>query len=145
MSLIAYLIVSFIISGDHSAPKGCEFSTPDTAVAGIILRDVESSVRVIGKNYKLDDNEQLHYQSDDGREKITIQFLPGDYFNQFSEFEVTLLSKPSKLKKLSVDHFETSSGIRLGLTKTDIIQKLGTCFKSRMKKDVETIRYEIND
>ncbi|MDP4220714.1 MAG: hypothetical protein Q8896_09770 [Bacteroidota bacterium] len=145
MPFIISILFSLLLIWHHAGAPHCSFSSPDTVLSGIIIQDRESSEKIIGTEYQLDRNERLHYLSTDGREKLTLQFHPGDTKNEFAEFDVSLPRPNTRLKRLPIEHFSTNNSIELGRSDSSVIEKLGTCFTRSMRKGVEVIRYEIND
>jgi len=113
----------------YSKRNGCVFFDPDTSLCEIVLRDSESATRIIGTDNKIDDNEQYHFYSKKERETLTLSQYPGDFKNQISLFKVEFSDKASyNYKLLDIDTFRTEKGIKLGLTKNQIIERLGNCY-----------------
>jgi len=62
---------------------------------------------------------------------LTLTQHPGDGKNQISIFKITYSDKADYgYKQLPIDTLRTEKGIRLGLTKKQIIEKLGSCYAS---------------
>lgn len=117
----------------HAAEKltesSCSFIEPDTSLNGMILRNPESATKVIGNDNKFNDVEEYQFYSKFEGETLTLTQHPGDGKNQISIFRVEKSDKAShSFKKLDTDIFKTEKGIKLGLTKKQIIEKLGTCY-----------------
>nr|WP_199001127.1 hypothetical protein [Flavobacterium sp. ASV13] len=60
---------------------------------------------------------------------MTLVQHPGDVKYQISIFKVETSSKLSyNYRQIKEDSFKTGKGIKLGMSKSDIIQKLGKCY-----------------
>jgi len=111
--------------------SNCSFIEPDTSLYGMILRDSESATKVIGNNNKMNNVGEYKFYSKLESETLTLTQHPGDIKNQISIFKVEKSDKASyDFKELNTDTFKTEKGIRLGLTKKQIIEKLGNCYAS---------------
>jgi hypothetical protein len=111
--------------------KNCDFLNPDTSLCGIILRDSESATMVIGTENKTDDHQQYHFYSNFERETLTLTQHPGDGKNQISIFSVSYSDKASHgYKQLNIDTFKTEKGIKLGMSKQQVIAILGNCYET---------------
>ena len=108
---------------------GCIFLNPDTSLSKIKLRDSKSAESIINDLDKIDDNEQYHYYSTMYRETLTMTQHPGDGKYQISIFKVEYSDKADYgYRKLNIDTFKTEKGIKLGINKKQIIEKLGNCY-----------------
>ncbi len=109
--------------------SGCIFLNPDTSVSTIKLRNTNSTTAIIGNKDKIDNLDQYHYYSTMYREILTMTQHSGDGQNRISIFNVKLSDKADYgYRKLSIDTFKTEKGIKLGLSKKQIIEKLGNCY-----------------
>lgn len=109
--------------------SGCIFLNPDTSLGSIKLRDSESAQTIISGKDKIDDNSQYHYYSATNREILTMTQHPGDGKYQISILKVEFSDKAEYgYRKLNVDTFKTEKDIKLGLSKKQIIERLGTCY-----------------
>jgi hypothetical protein len=107
----------------------CNFSEPDTSLYGITLRNSKSADRIIGKDNKLDEREQYHFYSIKEPETLTLTQHPMDINNQISIFSVAYSDKADqRYKQLNIATFQTEKGIKLGLTKEQVVAKLGSCY-----------------
>lgn len=107
----------------------CDFFEPDTSLSGIELRNSKSADKVIGTDNKTDEREQYHFYSLIDAETLTLTQHPGDGKNQISVFSVSYSDKADHgYKQLKVETFQTEKGIKLGLTKEQVIEKLGNCY-----------------
>ena len=108
---------------------GCIFLNPDTSLSKINLRDSKSAESIISNKDKIDDNEQYHYYSTMYRETLTMTQHPGDGKYQISIFKVEYSDKADYgYRKLNVDTFKTEKGIKLGMNKQQIIERLSNCY-----------------
>lgn len=108
--------------------SNCSFMEPDSSVSGIILRNAESAAKVIGNN-KMNNVEEYKFYSKLESETLTLIQHPGDDKNQISIFKIEKSTKASYgFKELNLDNFKTEKGIKLGLTKKQVIEKLGNCY-----------------
>lgn len=109
--------------------SSCNFIDPDTSLAGIALRDSKSADKVIGVDNATDQSEQYHFYSLMDAETVTLTQHPGDSKNQLSIFSVAYSDKAYHgYKQLKIKTFETGKGIKLGLTKEEVVAKLGNCY-----------------
>lgn len=109
--------------------SNCIFSEPDTSLSGIILRNSESATKIVGSENSIDKLDQYRFYSKLKSETLTLTQHPGDGKNQISIIKVEKSGKPNgEFKELNFDTFTTAKGIRLGLTKKQIIEKLGDCY-----------------
>ena len=109
--------------------SNCDFDEPDTSLCGITLRNSLSVDKVIGTDNKTDEREQYHFYSSMDNETLTLTQHPGDGKNQIAVFSVTFSDKADHgYKELNIDTFKTEKGIKLGLTKEQVIGKLGYCY-----------------
>lgn len=109
--------------------SGCIFFNPDTSLSNIKLRDSKSAETTITDKDKIDENDQYHYYSTMYRETLTMTQHPGDDKYQISIFKVEYSDKADYgYRKLGIDTFKTEKGIKLGLNKKQIIERLGSCY-----------------
>ena len=109
--------------------NNCDFSEPDTSLNGITLRNSKSADNVIGTDNKVDKKEQYHFYSLMDAETLTLTQHLGDGKNQISIFSVSYSDKADHgYKQLKVETFQTEKGIKLGLTKQQLVDKLGNCY-----------------
>jgi hypothetical protein len=109
-----------------------KFNNPDTSLSNINLRDSRSSIAIIGEKDKIDDNEEYHYYSTMYRETLTLTQHPGDGRYSISIFKVENSDKADHgYRKLEIDTFKTEKGIKLGITKKEVIEKLGVSYFSK--------------
>lgn len=109
--------------------SNCIFNEPDTLLCGIILRNLESATKIIGSENVIDKLDHYRFYSKRESETLTLTQHPGDSKNQISIIKVEKSDKTSYgFKELNFDTFKTEKGIKLGLSKKQIIEKLGNCY-----------------
>lgn len=107
---------------------GCVFSSPDYSVAGIELRNAESTVRVLGKNIQLAGDSTHLFYSGNRKQVLAMTVFAGDYVNQVSAFQVSYAPNSKQAyRKMETSDFVTEQGIRLGISKQELTRKLGHC------------------
>jgi len=107
----------------------CNFIEPDTSLCNITLRNSSSADKVISTDNKIGDKEKYYFYSKFDRETLTLTQHPGDGKNQISIFSVYFSDKADHgYKQLNIDTFQTEKGIKLGLTKKQVIDKIGSCY-----------------
>ncbi len=107
----------------------CLLLNPDTSLSKINLRDAKSAESIISNKDKIDESGQYHYYSTMYRETLTMTQHPGDGKYQISIFKVEYSDKADYgYRKLNIDTFKTEKGIKLGLNKKQIIERLGHCY-----------------
>lgn len=129
----------------------CQLTNPDTSVFNIILNDRESSIKQVGEKFAPIErrNMDLPYEnfcSQDGKQTLTLFFHYGGVKNEFSEFQVKYYSASDSATIVKTNNFVSSKGIKLGLSKKQVVFIFGNCFMT-IKKDKysETIKYHIDD
>ncbi|MBO2009582.1 hypothetical protein [Hymenobacter negativus] len=109
--------------------SGCVLTNPDTSICDIKIRDAASAAKMIGNKNKPDSLGQYRFYSTHERETLTLTQHPGDGANQISLFSVEYSDKASyNYHQLPIDTFKSEKGIRLGMTKQQLIQRLGNCY-----------------
>ncbi|MCP2028392.1 hypothetical protein L1276_003562 [Flavobacterium sp. HSC-32F16] len=109
--------------------SNCILDEPDISVNGIDIRDSESAKMIIGEKDKINESGEYYLYSNLERETLTLIQHPGDAKYQISIFKVETSSKLSyNYRQIKEANFKTGKGIKLGMNKNDIIQKLGKCY-----------------
>lgn len=107
----------------------CDFFEPDTSLNGITLRNPKSVEKIIDLNLTPDEKGQYLFYSRSGSETLTLTQYPGDIKNSISLLSVSYSDKAFHgYKEIDVVSFETEKGIKLGLSKEKVIEKLGNCY-----------------
>jgi hypothetical protein len=115
-------------TGQISRKRACDFTNPDTSVCGIKIRNAASAAALIG-NSLADSLGQYHFYSKLEAETLTLVQHPGDAKNQISIFKVAYSDKASYgYRQLPLSTFITEKGIKLGMSKKQLLEKLGTCY-----------------
>ena len=85
----------------------------------------------------------------DKKQKLGLTVHPGDYYSQVSIFTISYAGKSKlNLQQINSKEFETEKGIKLGISKKQIIDKLGNCYvvKDSSKNSIElNYRLELPD
>lgn len=114
----------------------CVFSDPDTSVAGIKISNIESTLTILGQQTKLEGDSTHVFYSSDKKQKLGLTVHPGDYYNQVSIFNISYADDSKQnFRQINTKEFETEKGIKLGISKREIIEKLGTCFEVKDSTD----------
>ena len=111
-------------------------------------------IKVLGNEIKLHEPDptkdyfvKAFYYNKDCSEKLTLVYHFGDVGYSFDEFRVIKENRTdSSIECMnSIQHFVTGKNIRLGMTKGQLVDSLGYSFVQRSEKDIEVIKYEIDD
>jgi hypothetical protein len=125
---------------------------PDTSVNKVLfLFDYLSTEKIFGdidklviRHHETDDFPDIYFLSSNQKEYLKMVLYPGSSKNEFSKFEIgysSLLSNNVITNKSSFENFYTESGIRLGITKEELIKIKGEHYQ----KDNEIIKYFLYD
>jgi hypothetical protein len=107
----------------------CNFLEPDTSLSGITIVNSASATKVIGDSNIAEGIVKYHFYSQHREETLTLTQHPGDGKNQISVFKVGYSDTINRgYKQLHIDTFKTEKGIKLGLTKNEIIARFGNCY-----------------
>lgn len=142
-----------LVSAPAFAQKSpdCALSRADRTVHGITLGNSESTIRVLGRDYRTvtdnpaSDNAWSIFASRDNKQLFELRHHAGDLEHSYRELEVKYGRHDRKPMKLPVYEFTAGSGIKLGIKRKAVVGRLGTCFKSVAKGGNEIIRYEISE
>jgi hypothetical protein len=106
----------------------CIFYNPDTSVLSLNIRDAEGGKAFI-RDDKRGSQEEYRYYSNNFQQLMSLTQHPGDEKYQISIIRVEYAKKDDYgYRKLDVDTFKTEKGIMLGMSKEDIINRLGNCY-----------------
>ena len=141
-----------------AGPKSVR-KTADVSITGIRLNDAKSSRVVLGREISsgtdpalIEDNTEMPHATatnKTGTEVLTFFFHPGGEVMAFSEFKVSLVSeakltgKPIKLARIA--SFVSGKGIKLGLSKAQLIKILGPPQQSSSAGGATILDYRIQD
>lgn len=110
----------------------CAFVDPDTSVVGINIRNAESTLNILGKQTKLEGDATHIFYSSDKKQKLRLTVHPGDYYSEVSIFNISYSDySKQNVRQIKTKEFETEKGIKLGISKKEIIKKLGTCYVAK--------------
>jgi hypothetical protein len=145
--IVAFLsgLTSFVRPNSNSVILNyCVFKNPDTSVSGIKIRDEKSTVRILGKKIRLEGDSTHRFYSKNQDQILSMTVHPGDYYGQVSIFKVSYSGKyKSKYHQTNIESFKTEKGIRLGILKEEVVNKLGKCYTSSSRKGAEIITYRL--
>ena len=124
--------------------SGCLFLNPDTAILSLKIRDAKSGQAFI-RNDKPGSQDVYRYYSNNFQQVLSLTQQPGDGKYQVSIFRVYYAKKENYgYRKLDVDTIKTGKGIVLGMSKDDIINRLGDCYAALdSTKDYMEVYYRI--
>lgn len=128
----------------------CQQERYDVSVAGIKINDAESVGRTLGDVQ--DDTWRngeagLSYTlfNEDENQSLMLIFHPGGLRNQFSEFEIKY-GEYGKTNKETNTKFISNQGIQLGMSKNEVIARLGECYKAeRSRTGSVKLMYHVDD
>ena len=117
----------------HELTKSkCAFIDPDTSVIDIKLRNVESTLNILGNQTKLEGDSTHIFYSSDKKQKLGLTVHPGDYYSQVSIFNISYSDNlKQNFRQINSKEFKTEKGIKLGISKKEILEKLGTCYTAK--------------
>ena len=116
----------------HAIKHDCYFSEPDTSVFGIKIRNAESALNILGKQTKLSGDSTHTFYSADKKQRLALTVHAGDAFNEVSIFTVSYSDQSKEnFTQLDTKEFETEKGIKLGLSKRKLLEKLGDCYTAK--------------
>ena len=149
-TLLTLIITTLLISFNTHA-KTPPKETPkeaDTSLNGVFLSNPESSVKVLGKKIEItDEDEGPNYSAYNKDKTQTAKFImhEGDLKNSFNEFSIKYAGKDKgKTTTLTnIESFKTGKGIKLGITRKELVEILGIKFKTKKEKETLTLRYQI--
>lgn len=134
------------VAQQTTTPSACVFDNPDTSLSNIKLRDAESATTVL-KVKRLNGDTTYNFNTSDKKEILSVTVHPGDYYSQVSIFQVRYADNTvNKTSSLAIDHFSTEKNIKLGLTKKEVISRLGKCYSASdsTSKSI-SINYRLED
>ena len=114
---------------DTLRKSGCILTDPDTSVCGIKIGNSNTAIQIIGDKDEADSLDQYNYYSTYKRETLTLTQHPGDGKYCISIFKITKSGKKTKgYRVLNIDAFKTEKGIKIGMSKKEITNRLGFCY-----------------
>jgi len=146
------LLVAFACWGVSSgAHAKCRMKNPDVSIAGIVLTDSESAIKIVGAGAKLaeseDDLPHARFVSSNGAQELVLFAHYGAIDDEYAEAEVRVANAEAlALQDLPIESFKTGRGVELGMSVAQVQALFGTCFKSRQKTGSELFfEYEIEN
>src|ERR1043166_6907350 len=144
ISLLVYCLTNEHHGGNVIPP--CAFSSPDTSVCGIKLRDDSSTRSVLGIRTELQGDSTHYFYSKNKNQVLGLTIHPGDGENVVSIFEIKYPGKQRHgHRQIPVDSFTTEKGICLGITREAVIKLLGRCYTLHSTKTVVTLSYRLDN
>lgn len=153
-----FLLVTQVTIWFGASAQGPEQTPPsaDISVSGIFLHDPESVKKVLGNaptpsedaSPKGDNFPTLKACNSTKTELLVLIFHYGDVTNSYSEFRIGGLPNPRPgclVPPGGVVHFVTGRGIRLGISRKELVGILGQGFSERREGNETVIRYTIAD
>ncbi len=131
------------------AQAGCELPNADIVVHGIRLGDSESTRRALGRDYRLVLSERASdyawaiFASRDNKQLLRLRHHAGDLVDSYLEAEVKYGRDSRKPTNLRVYEFLSGQGIKLGMTRKQVVARFGPCLQSEKSGASEIIRYQI--
>jgi hypothetical protein len=140
----------------HERPEtdnhSCAMIRPDSALAGVVLLNAQSTVAVVGELPQeafIEWGEgipHVNLRSVDGSQFLSLFFHYGGVRNEFSELRVTRSAPDTVWTMLAIPDFRSGSGITLGMTEHEVVAVLGECFRSgEAANGHRLLRYHITD
>lgn len=159
---------------EPAPPAGdCRLDKADHTVHGVVLGNYETGKAVLGDRMAKDgkvwrwvdrkngDFPWYLFASRDGKEIAAFRVHPADVVNSYMEMEVRtrslgrkqLLAKRESYhvgregtpRKLDTAEFATNNGIKLGMSRAEVIERLGRCFRTTSRGSMESILYGVGD
>ena len=143
----ASVAVFALLSVEPARAAGtCVPTQPDTGAHGIELLNPESTVKAIGSDYKFIPGGSSAPKASlinwNGLQKLTLIGHPGDPKHAYSEIELRHSDRQMRFANLPAAEFVTTNGLKLGMTRTQVLAILGDCMASDRKTGgTERIRY----
>ncbi len=149
--LAASLLV--LVAGTGIASAACLPTNPDIAIYGVELGDPLSAALQLGSSYELvEDDGGLPFAVFTNAAETEVLKLykhHGDKSGSFREVEVLAtgdLESDVDATVLDTPHFRTGRGIKLGLSRKEVVDRFGPCAATgNTETGADVIRYEITD
>lgn len=117
----------------RDSPQRCEMPSPDTSLANVALENSFSAIAALGSipgDVLIEDTDFPHvdFASSDGSQCISFFFYYGDVLNNYAAMRLSR-SRPINVRDTLPNSLSRSgTGVALGMSKADVITKLGTCY-----------------
>lgn len=126
---------------------------PDSSIyATLYLEDPSSTIKVLGDIMSLVDADKdlpdAFYKNQNGQEYLQVVFFPGNEANSISQFNVGYLNdlaNPESISPIQLDRFQTESGIKLGLSKQEVILIKGGSYQEEKTNGELKLSYQVID
>ncbi len=152
--LLPFLLLAFPLfrtGQSPSADRGTNAFMPDTVAAGVQLRDTASAIAVLGRIPSEDlledhrDMPRASFFNSDKTEVLTVYKHYGGYRNEYCEMRISVPDTELVRASLSLAHFTSGRGVKLGLSEEDIVRMFGS---EAVRRNVDmnvTLSYSITD
>jgi hypothetical protein len=127
---------------------------PDTMVIQIKINDIGTTEAILGKNiwqclFESKGNlPRIELINKTKNQSLRLIFHYGGSKNSVDEFEILKIDSfykiPTQAKVLKIDTFVTGNGIKLGISKDEIVRILGNNYKSNAKGKIEELLYTLD-
>lgn len=133
-------------------PDRCGMTLPDTALANVALEDASSAIEVLGSipsNGLVEDNTDfphVGFRSSDGSQYMTFFIYYGDGPDNYAAMRLSRTRPTNVRDTLPSVNFRSGNGVTLGMSKADVIAKLGKCYSIYYgERGHELLSYSIKD
>lgn len=130
--VIFCFITTLIIASANGSIGAQKPNFVDMSISGIALYNGNSTKKVLDMIPEMHQRFYSNICSYDGKELLVLTFDPGHYVGAFSRFRVKHLDKPMEkcFKPVNkINHFVSGKGIKLGMTKEQLVQRLGSAYR----------------
>jgi hypothetical protein len=146
----AMLLAASLVSADPALAQLCRQKLAESALIGVRLNDPGSAERVLGRGMKaanVPEEDMDRYLSADGRQEIRFIYHGGSGLGEYQAIEVLpATEKASRAPRLATSRITTERGVRLGMTRDELVRLLGPCHRAERQYDGATrIAYRIDD
>jgi hypothetical protein len=154
-------------SAEAARKQACQLKTMDDRVYEITLGKGDDLVAMVGDKYALVKESPTSsfpwavFFSRDRRQTLALQKYPGSGEHDVYVAEVqyagrktsaNLSAEPSgymgkepKGQRLPTAEFATANGIKLGMSRKQVVDRLGDCFVAKKRAGTETLRHDFTD
>lgn len=141
----------------YSQQKNCISFQYDIGISGIKLENANSVTTALGKNswsreFEKEDGfgmPRIEIINADKTQLLRLGFFEGDFENNVQAFQIQYLPANYKLStktaKINTPNFISTLHIKLGMTKAEIIAKIGKGYKTSKEKGLEKLKWYTND
>jgi hypothetical protein len=156
--LILCFIVFLMAASAYAQQKAtANLFNHDIGVSGIKLQSANSTTVVLGKNawngkFEKEDGfgmPRIEVINADKTQLLRLGFFEGDFENNVQAFQIQYLPANYKLSaktaKINTPAFISALNIKLGMTKADLIKRIGNSYKASKDKGSAKLKWYTND